>query len=755
LSICDHLLVHALPDEWHKRIATVLPSGVTPHTLPLVEFAGFHPDCVRIETAAGRLESPTGEWHSRIAVIAYLAGCSLLETIALFNRLVFARLGYLDAYAKETARLEAALSAQQIGPLVAAWAAGGCFMHAPDRPKINVLLDVARIALERMKLTPDGNAAPTIADPFALDESAPVFPDIAAAAGVPPEGAYRRASANTQARPMPMRDFVTRSFRHFDSADPARLAAVPGVAVALAALNVKPTRTTQRGGSRAFALLTYHGTIVREPEASSSARHLPLTMSLQEFPPLLVEPPAAGQRHGFGSKLLGGFRVIPSGSDPLISMERDGRTFCPERDSTSADFTRNYIGEWEALLPVPHANLEALADLFSYHWRVLATGEKIEHGSIRMAPGFSLWFGRYRIDLRTDQPRAEPAQADGRKRVRLAVAGESLVAIATERIAQQTVQNRAGAALALGQRQLISGAPTLLSLPMAGSNKDRRWLYDAYVGPLPVPAGIFHHGRLLCRLPDVKLRFDDEGGVHPVAGDTQIDAATILSGTMVLAAPPAMSWANGWVEASLRLFALWPFLPDSAKMLVPPGGLPAPVAAAWQEFGLAREAAAAPADICLAQDLIWLGQESAALLPADTLSAFRDQAQSIAEPPPQSDRRIFVHGLGREFSEATLSAMHDGGIELVNLAKLSPLGQLSVFAEASWVIGATGADLAGLAFCAKGTRVMELAEAERFVPDAWMVAGKIGLNPAVLPCRGDVDLERFEALGNMLANRDE
>jgi hypothetical protein len=99
--------------------------------------------------------------------------------------------------------------------------------------------------------------------------------------------------------------------------------------------------------------------------------------------------------------------------------------------------------------------------------------------------------------------------------------------------------------------------------------------------------------------------------------------------------------------------------------------------------------------------------------------------------------------------------MQEGGIELVNLAALSPLAQLSVFAEASWVIGATGADLAGLAFCAKGTRVMELAEAERFLPDAWMVAGKIGLNPAVLPCRGDVDLERFEALGNMLANRDE
>ena len=759
LSGCDHLLVQALPEQWRKRVATVLPSGAAFTTLPVLDFAGFQPDCVRIETPSGPLESPTGELHSRIAVIAYLAGCSLIETITFFNRLVFAKLGYLDAYATQTSRLAGSFSAQNfaLAPLQAGWVSRGCFMHAPDRPKIHVLMDIARIALQAMNLTPADNPRQPVADPFALTESAPVFPDIAAAAGVPPEGAYRAASVNTPARAIAMRDFIMRSFRLYDSADPARLASANGVRPGLAALNLKSSRASpQDRASQAFALLTFHGTIVREPEPPAGPRHLPLTMSLEEFPPLMIERPATAQRHGFPSKLLGGFRVIPSSSDALISMERDGRIFCPERDSTSADFTRNHIGEWEVLLPIPQTSLAALVDLFSYHWRVQSTGEKIEHASIRVAPGFSLWFGRYRIDLRTDQLCAEPAQADGRKRVRFAVAGESLVAVATQAVAPVAAPAPAAVpiTLALGQRQLVTGLPTLLSLPMTGSDADRRWLYETYAGPLPMPVGNFHHGRLLCRIPGVKLRFDEAGGVHPVAGDTEIDAAATIQGTSILAAPPATSWQLGWIEASLRLFALWPFLPDSAKMLIPPGGLPSPVAAAWQELGLARAAILAPAALCLAQDLIWLGQERAALLPAETLSSFRDQAQSVAAPA-ERQRRIFVHGLGRETTAATLQAMADGGFELVDLTGASPLAQLSVFAESAWVVGATGPDLAGLAFCAKGTRIIELADAERFVPDAWMIAGKIGLNPAVLPCREEVDLERFEALGNMLANREE
>ena len=77
------------------------------------------------------------------------------------------------------------------------------------------------------------------------------------------------------------------------------------------------------------------------------------------------------------------------------------------------------------------------------------------------------------------------------------------------------------------------------------------------------------------------------------------------------------------------------------------------------------------------------------------------------------------------------------------------MAQLAAFAAADWVVGASGPDLAGLVFCATGTRVIELAPQEGFVPFAWMLAGKLRLLHAVLP--GGTP-ERFAALAAMLEN---
>jgi hypothetical protein len=305
--------------------------------------------------------------------------------------------------------------------------------------------------------------------------------------------------------------------------------------------------------------------------------------------------------------------------------------------------------------------------------------------------------------------------------------------------------------LPLGQRQVVTGGQTLLCLPMVGCGRDRQWLYDAYDGPQPMPAGRFQHAAVLCRMPDVTLRFDDEGAVHP-APDTEMArrVGMPVPGQAVLAAPPGVRLRAGWVDATLRLFVLWPYLPPGAAVLLPPVGLPAGVAALWQELDMARPSILAEAELCVAADLMWLGQENTAQLPAEVLVPFRDRVQLLAGGG--GTRRMFVHGLGDATPSATLVGMQERGFEAVDLGNLSPLGQMAAFARAAWVVGATGADLAGLAFCAAGTRVIELADAARFLPSAWLVAGKIGLNSALLRWRGD--WERFDDLAIMLGNRD-
>jgi len=768
LQQCDHVIAQPLGDACEPLSATVLRAAIpATHLLPAVEFAGFHPDVVTVWTNGKKLKGPTGVLHSRIAVLGYLAGFSIGETVALYNRLVFAKLGYLRAFAAETARLGAVFSGAGIdlAPLQAAWSAPGCFMHAPDRPKIRVVLDLARLACGMMGAGFDRAGADSadvsaaqLPDDLADGAMQPVFPDIAVAAGVAPEGQFRAPSVPGRApRALSMRAYVEGSFRSFADSDAGALRAADGVEAGVAALGLRmrgrPRHTRALG--RGMALLTWHGTVLRQSVAGSGLRHLPLTVSLHDRAPLTLDFPSATQLHGFSAPLLGGVRVAPGRTADVVALWRQNRVLCAELHHEGADFTREAVGDWEGMLPVRLADLAVLATLVAHDWRVEATGETVPRAAVWLAPGYLLRFGRWQIDLRHDLPAFEAAAADASRRVRLVFGDETMVAVCLTSGAPTSAQSVTTAfTLPLGQRQVVTGGQTLLCLPMVGCAGDRQWLYDAYDGPKPVPAGRFQHAAVLCRMPDATLRFDDEGAVHPAPDDEMARRiGAPISGQVVLAAPPGIRLRAGWVDATLRLFVLWPYLPPNAAVLLPPLGLPAGVAVLWQELDMARPSVVAPAELCVAADLMWLGQANTAELPAEVLVPFRDRVQRLVDGAGGT-RRIFAYGLAGATASATLAAMQARGFELVDLGALTPLGQMAAFAKAAWVVAATGPDLAGLAFCAAGTRVIELADAARFVPSAWLVAGKIGLNPAVLPCQNSVDWTRFDALTMMLSNRE-
>jgi hypothetical protein len=758
LAECDHVVAHRLAPRWGRLAADSLARrGGDVHFLPVIEFAGFHPDSVIIPHDGRPLASPSGVFQSRIAVLGYLAGYSVIDTSALFNRLAFAKLGYLRAYARQTDLQTERFAAVGIdaAPLQQRWQAQGSFMHAPDRPKIAVLFDLALLACGLMDVTPETDISPaTLADGFADGETHPVLPDIAAAAGVAAEGKYRTAvNQRGQRRAMNLRDFVAQSFRNFDYADAAALQAADGVAAGLAALGLSirlPPRRT-RALAPGMALMSCHGTVLRAGADRNTVRHLPLSVPLAKHPALTLDFPDAAQLHGFESPVLGGVTVGAGPMAGLLAIWRGKNVLCAERESDSAGFTRQAVAQWEGFWPVHVSDLALLETMAAHDWRIVSTGEPVAAVSVRLAPGYELWFGRWRINLRTDMPTRDGTGEQEPLRVRVNLDGEPLVARA-EIAAPAPVAPPAPAAapaLEAGQKRVVTGAPTLLALPMVGSAADRRWLYDAYGGAKPVPAGRFVHGAVLRRAADVALRFDETGGVQP----SPATDAPRVEGQTVLAVPPGMPAPDAWIEAALRLFVLWPYLPLGARILLPPGGVTTDVALAWQELGVARAPAAAPEGPFVVADMTWLGQETAALVPGEVLVAFRDRAQGVVRPNPDSRPAIFVHGLGPPASDATRAAMAARGFAPLDLAALSPLAQMAAFAEAGWVVGATGLDLAGLAFCAAGTRVVELSAPARFVPSAWMVAGKIGLNFAILP-DAEFEADRFDAITTMLANRE-
>lgn len=210
--------------------------------LPAVAFAGFHPDVVYFTSGSGRRQGPTEALNSRIAMAAYLGGLDCTETAALYNRLVFARLGYFGAFGHHAALLTERFSTHgfDIKPLFDTWLATGCFMYSPLHPKGFVLTDIARLACREMGLSVSTDH---LNEPDTLAHLArhPVHGAIADEIGVEGETDFRPATRRAgSAVHMAMADYLAASFDFYSTVPRTEILAANGVTGALQALDLCP-----------------------------------------------------------------------------------------------------------------------------------------------------------------------------------------------------------------------------------------------------------------------------------------------------------------------------------------------------------------------------------------------------------------------------------------------------------------------------------------------------------------------------------
>ena len=116
---------------------------------PRIYFAAYHPDILYLRSASRLVATPLGDYNSKLVLVGYLNGLTARETIDLFSRDIFRRVGYLDAwdsavsvFLNETRQASLALDE---APLK--WSRSGCFMHSINHPKLHVLADLARLML--------------------------------------------------------------------------------------------------------------------------------------------------------------------------------------------------------------------------------------------------------------------------------------------------------------------------------------------------------------------------------------------------------------------------------------------------------------------------------------------------------------------------------------------------------------------------------------------------------------------------------
>ena len=195
-------------------------------TVPAFVFRGLHPDCINLPEA-GYSVLNDGQFQSRIAVICYLLGRSIPDTIACFNRETYEALGYTSAYDRE--RLQLLRSFQAIGIDLTLdlrrWEATGKFMYTINHPTRIVLFDLLRRALlGRLLTAPEHQGATGLLDGLA-DELAeliiwPVYPELAARRGLDEPFVWRMAMARGGTS-LDLPAFVAATFRRLEQASVA------------------------------------------------------------------------------------------------------------------------------------------------------------------------------------------------------------------------------------------------------------------------------------------------------------------------------------------------------------------------------------------------------------------------------------------------------------------------------------------------------------------------------------------------------
>jgi hypothetical protein len=232
------------PDWGALSTESLRARGYKYFLLPGIAFSGYHPDTVYVfATPTNHFRAATGPYHSRIAIAGFLAGLSVEETVGLFNRLVFSRLGYLDAF--QQSRLFLINQFKNIGvdlaPYIDAWAAKGCFMHTINHPKIRVLCDLAVIACQLIGLAIPGDRAPLemVADNLALYPEMPVYPEIAYHLGIKGHTMFRAVDVGHVFQFFPLESYLRSCFKFYETGPRNEMLKADGVKDAMEKLGLQ------------------------------------------------------------------------------------------------------------------------------------------------------------------------------------------------------------------------------------------------------------------------------------------------------------------------------------------------------------------------------------------------------------------------------------------------------------------------------------------------------------------------------------
>jgi hypothetical protein len=708
---CDHIVtMNVAPHYGPLATAALRATGRPVHLVPSLQFAGFYPDTIDLKLDHHFVPGPTGSSHSRIAVAGFLAGLTARETAGLFNRLGFSRLGYFNWFPEQKFLLLERYQSHGIDLRAAFenWLARGCFMHDANHPRMRVMLDLARAACAKAGLAPleplpDEAALP---DPLADFDMHPVFPDIAAAIGIAPSGAFRAMQVpGTQKRAMGTESFVRASHAAFARVPLGVLRGGDGVLAAMRALGLSeaprrraalhvPTETET-------AFLSWHGTVLGIETASAMLVQRRLVPDDADSTDLVAELPELPLAETAVAVQMGGAIIAPAELPGCVTFQREDAYLCAVPGDVAARFDRTRASGWESFLPMRASELANWRAIAAGHWTIEGERQRVPASAIHMGDGFAMVIGSLKLDLRRARA-VWQERPSGAAAWRITMDGKTYNLMQDrgarprdeQRLMPHAPMHRPGEIatpeefrVARDATLRIHAPPELLHPPLTCCDADRDWLHEQYFDGA---GGVFHKptaGQTICHALLVRgsnkllmlergvegVLVDDRGiakdagflleppqmpaSLRAVGNVRLLDRAAIADAPVidgpvcVFYNPNLQNYFHFVAEALLALHVMAPLLPPAARLVLPgtlaefrrTGSAGFDHAALMTELGFGQfPTIELNAPFARLRDAVWIDSDAVFGMPAAVLQGFRARAHAMHAPRQGKARKLFI-----------------------------------------------------------------------------------------------------------------
>lgn len=194
-------------------------------------FTGYHPDLTYFGDRGVRLQSAMGDYNSRIALIGYVRGLSVDDTLALFNHTTYERLGYFNQF--EASKAELIRRDQDNDVRFAEEFFEVAKAHLPlytvNHPTAHVLAPLAEMIIEACGQKRPSISTDTVKNPLVDGSIWPVYPEVASHLGLDYKGDTTfYPSFHEERQPMELRDFIATTYERYDNFGRAKITEMPG-----------------------------------------------------------------------------------------------------------------------------------------------------------------------------------------------------------------------------------------------------------------------------------------------------------------------------------------------------------------------------------------------------------------------------------------------------------------------------------------------------------------------------------------------